>query len=166
MSRPLRLEFEGAFWHITSRGNERKDIFLPAGWRPAGVSVPARDGRHLFQRRYKSILVDEQNYLNEVRRYTVLNPVRAGMVAGRADYRWSSYRSHVGLDPIPDWRRTDDRGQAAASRQPSLFACCYPHTLASPSPCPDPGLSSRNSGTLAALGGACRASPRSKFLKR
>jgi hypothetical protein len=27
MSRPLRLEFEGAFWHITSRGNERKDIF-------------------------------------------------------------------------------------------------------------------------------------------
>jgi len=27
MSRPLRLEFEGAFWHITTRGNERKDIF-------------------------------------------------------------------------------------------------------------------------------------------
>jgi putative transposase len=27
MSRPLRLEFEGAFWHTTSRGNERKDIF-------------------------------------------------------------------------------------------------------------------------------------------
>jgi hypothetical protein len=27
MARPLRLEHEGAFWHVTSRGNERKNIF-------------------------------------------------------------------------------------------------------------------------------------------
>jgi REP element-mobilizing transposase RayT len=27
LSRPLRLEFPGALWHITQRGNERKDIF-------------------------------------------------------------------------------------------------------------------------------------------
>jgi len=38
-----------------------------------------------------------------VRRYTVLNPVRAGMVADPAEYRWSSYRSHAGLELIPDW---------------------------------------------------------------
>jgi hypothetical protein len=28
MARPLRIQFPGAFYHITSRGNERKDIFL------------------------------------------------------------------------------------------------------------------------------------------
>jgi len=27
MSRPLRIEYPGAFYHVTSRGNERKDIF-------------------------------------------------------------------------------------------------------------------------------------------
>jgi putative transposase len=28
MSRPLRLEFSGALYHITSRGNAREDIYL------------------------------------------------------------------------------------------------------------------------------------------
>jgi hypothetical protein len=27
MARPLRVEYEGAFYHVTSRGNEKKDIF-------------------------------------------------------------------------------------------------------------------------------------------
>jgi REP element-mobilizing transposase RayT len=41
MSRPLRLEFEGAFWHITSRGNERKDIFRQDGDRLEFLSLLA-----------------------------------------------------------------------------------------------------------------------------
>jgi putative transposase len=41
MSRPLRLEFEGAFWPITSRGNERKDIFRQDGDRLEFLSVLA-----------------------------------------------------------------------------------------------------------------------------
>ena len=28
MARPLRIEYEGAFYHITSRGNERKSVFF------------------------------------------------------------------------------------------------------------------------------------------
>jgi len=30
MARPLRIEYEGAFYHVTARGNERKDIFKNA----------------------------------------------------------------------------------------------------------------------------------------
>jgi REP element-mobilizing transposase RayT len=153
MSRPLRLEYEGAFWHVTSRGNERGDIFRSDADRLLFLSLLAitikrfrwrlheytlmtnhyhlvletpyrtlargmhwlnseyvryfnkqydRVG-HLFQGRYKAILIDGQNYLDEVRRYTVLNPVRAGMVAHPAEYRWSSYKAHAGLEPIPEW---------------------------------------------------------------
>jgi putative transposase len=43
MSRPRRLEFEGAFWHITSRGNERKDIFRQDGDRLEFLSLLATD---------------------------------------------------------------------------------------------------------------------------
>jgi hypothetical protein len=28
MARPLRLEFDGTFYHITSRGNEKRKVFL------------------------------------------------------------------------------------------------------------------------------------------
>jgi hypothetical protein len=41
MWRPLRIEFEGAFWHITSRGNERKDIFRQAADRLEVLSLLA-----------------------------------------------------------------------------------------------------------------------------
>ena len=58
---------------------------------------------HLFQGRFKSILVEGENYLREVIRYTVLNPVRAGMVALPEQYRWSSYRSSAGLDSANSW---------------------------------------------------------------
>ena len=36
---------------------------------------------HLFQGRFKAVLVDQESYLLELARYVVLNPVRAGMVA-------------------------------------------------------------------------------------
>jgi putative transposase len=173
MSRPLRLEFEGAFWHITSRGNERKDIFRQDDDRLEFLSLLATAVKrfrwrlhefclmtnhyhlvietpfrtlakgmhwlnseyarifnkrykrvgHLFQGRYKSILVDEQNYLDEVRRYTVLNPVRARMVSGPAEYQWSSYRAHAGLDPIPEWLYSEWLFDLNSSRQVGSGLC-------------------------------------------
>lgn len=54
---------------------------------------------HLFQGRFKAILVDQDAYLLEVCRYVDLNPVRARMVQHPADWPWSSYRAHVGSQP-------------------------------------------------------------------
>jgi REP element-mobilizing transposase RayT len=62
---------------------------------------------HVFQGRYKSILVDKESYLLELTRYIVLNPVRAGMVLGAQDWPWSSYRATVGLAKKPDWLQDD-----------------------------------------------------------
>ena len=142
MARPLRIEFANALYHVTARGNERRDIFFdttdreaflnglaascdrfnwlchayclmsnhyhllietPDGNLSAGMrqlngcytqQVNRRHGRvgHLFQGRFKGILVEKDAYLLEMARYIVLNPVRAGMVASPADWPWSSYR--------------------------------------------------------------------------
>lgn len=51
---------------------------------------------HLFERRYHALLVDADRYLLAVLRYVHLNPVRAGMVGGPADYRWSSHHNYLG----------------------------------------------------------------------
>lgn len=53
---------------------------------------------HLFQGRYRAILVDEQGYLREIVRYIHLNPVRAGIVSDPAEYAQSSHRAY--LDPM------------------------------------------------------------------
>ena len=45
---------------------------------------------HVFQGRYKAILVDKDSYLLELSRYVVLNPVRAAMVNDVGDWEWSS----------------------------------------------------------------------------
>jgi hypothetical protein len=68
-----------------------------------------RHGRvgHLFQGRYKAILVDGDSYLLELTRYVVLNPVRAGMVALPGDWRWSGYLDMLGERSPPDWLATD-----------------------------------------------------------
>ena len=58
---------------------------------------------HLFQGRFKAILVDSDSYLPEVCRYVDLNPVRANMTQNPNDYRWSSYRALTGLTAAPDW---------------------------------------------------------------
>lgn len=157
MARPLRIEFPGAVYHVTSRGDRREDIFeddldralflellgrvirdfnwvchtyclmsnhyhlvietpdgnLSRGMRQInGVFTQAsnrRHGRtgHLFQGRYKAILVDADAYLLEVCRYVVLNPVRAGMVEHADAWRWSSYRAMVGQEPCPPWLAAD-----------------------------------------------------------
>ena len=51
--------------------------------------------------------MDKENYLLELSRYIVLNPVRAGIVKNPKDYRWSSYQATSGNQKIPglfsDW---------------------------------------------------------------
>ncbi|UTA47809.1 transposase [Simiduia sp. 21SJ11W-1] len=54
----------------------------------------------LWEGRYKSTLVSENNYLLTVYRYIELNPVRANMVAHAADYPWSSYQGNALGKPI------------------------------------------------------------------
>jgi len=145
MARPLRLEYEGAFYHITSRGNERGKIFYcDADYRKfcdylrearkkygiilhcyvlmpnhyhllietpeANLSkvmhylngaytnhINIKRGRsgHLFQGRYKAIVVDQDSYLGELSRYIHLNPVRAKMVVKPEDYLYSSYGAYI-----------------------------------------------------------------------
>ena len=157
MSRPLRIEYAGALYHVTSRGNERKPIYreevdfhlfldvlsdvcdrfnwvihswclmtnhyhlvvetpdgnLSAGMRQLNgvytIRFNRRYGRvgHLFQGRYKAILVDKSSYLLELSRYVVLNPVRARMVDHPSDWLWSSYRFTLGKEPSPEWLATD-----------------------------------------------------------
>ena len=58
---------------------------------------------HLFQGRFKAILVEKEAYLLELCRYVVLNPVRADMVQEPAAYLWSSYRATAGLAAVPGW---------------------------------------------------------------
>lgn len=146
MSRPLRIEYAGAVYHVTSRGNEKKPVFRTDADRqnflntlqhvnkrynwichayclmtnhyhllietPDGnLSIGMRQlngvytqlfnklhGRagHLFQGRYKSILIQKDSHLLEVCRYVVLNPVRARMVEKPGDYAWSSYLAAAG----------------------------------------------------------------------
>lgn len=145
MARPPRIEYEGAVYHVTARGNERRQIFFMeddyekfiyylvetkkkyninihcytlmrnhyhliietpeanlskamhyinssyAGY----INIKRRRSGHLLQGRYKSIIVDEDNYLLELSRYIHLNPVRAGMVQKPEDYLYSSYSAYI-----------------------------------------------------------------------
>src|SRR4029078_11986975 len=54
---------------------------------------------HLFERRFHAEIVKTDEHLRELIRYLALNPVRAGLCMSPADWRWSSYRSMVGLAP-------------------------------------------------------------------
>jgi len=168
VSRQLRLEFPGAIWHVTSRGNERRDICRDDEDRRRFVSLLARvvtERRwllhawvlmsnhyhllietpeiglsrgvkwlnqryaesfnerhrrvgHLFQGRFKGILVERQGHLLELVRYIVLNPVRCHAVRYAGNYEWSNYRATAGLSPAPTWLEIEwTLGQfAAASR--------------------------------------------------
>lgn len=61
---------------------------------------------HLYQGRFKAILVDREAYLLEVCRYVELNPVRAGLVAHASDWEWSSFLHHTGRKPPLPWLGT------------------------------------------------------------
>ena len=141
MARPLRIQYPGAYYHVTCRGNERKAIFrsdsdrklflaqlhrsldifnvtllayacmpnhfhllvtTPEGnlsefMRHFNLSYTAAFNRkyrrsgHLYQGRYKSFLVDADNYLLEVSRYIHLNPMRMKSDEN-LNQRWANLR--------------------------------------------------------------------------
>jgi len=66
------------------------------------INLKTRRTGHLFERRYRAIIIDADSYLQELVRYIHLNPVRAMIVAHPAEYRWSSHHAYVGK-PGPDW---------------------------------------------------------------
>ena len=61
---------------------------------------------HLFEGRFKAIIVERQLHLLELHRYIVLNPVRAGLVDRPEDWRWSSYHATSGRMQPPPWLQT------------------------------------------------------------
>ncbi|MGH7874078.1 MAG: transposase [Candidatus Binatia bacterium] len=151
MARPLRIEYQGAHYHVTSRGNERKAIFRGdpdrenfvelirravdqfdlrlhayvlmdnhyhllletrrAGLNRAlrylnGVYTQAFNRRHhrvghLFQGRYKAILIEKESYLLDLSRYIHLNPWRVKESNDPVKYPWSSLGSYVGARSVP-----------------------------------------------------------------
>jgi hypothetical protein len=58
---------------------------------------------HLLQGRYKGILVEKEEYAEELSRYIHLNPVRAAAAQKPEEYTWSSYAAYAGLAPAPSW---------------------------------------------------------------
>lgn len=141
MARPLRIEYEGAVYHVTARGNEKRKVFFSRrdygkfkeylanaiekfGFILHGyvlmtnhyhliietpeknlskimhyvnssyttyTNIKRRRYGHLFQGRFKAIVVDKDSYLLELSRYLHLNPVRANMAVKPEDYPYSSY---------------------------------------------------------------------------
>ncbi len=73
-----------------------------------GRWINRRKGRrgHVFQGRYRALLVEADSYLLELVRYVHLNPVRAALVAAAEDYPWSGHRAYLGLENLP-WLTTE-----------------------------------------------------------
>jgi len=157
MARPLRIEYPGAVYHVTSRGDARKKIFLDDtdrqqflailgstikkyNWlchayclmdnhyhllietQDANLSLGMRQLNgvytqvfnrhhkrpgHIFQGRFKAILVDKESHLLELCRYVVLNPVGARKVEKPEAWQWSSYAATGGLIRKPEFLTTD-----------------------------------------------------------
>lgn len=61
---------------------------------------------HLFQGRYKSILIQAEDYTKELSRYISLNPVRAKIVDLPEQYPWSSYSFFTGIRRPEKWMDT------------------------------------------------------------
>ena len=69
-------------------------------------NIRVKRSGHLFERRYKAMLVNENEYLLELVRYIHMNPVRANMVEHCKDYVWSSHKAYMG-ECRPEWLTTD-----------------------------------------------------------
>lgn len=154
MTRPLRIEYEGAWYHISCRGNERKVLFVDHKDRKQLLTILAQSLAlywvelhayvlmsnhfhlvvrtrkanlhkfmqrfnttytvyfnrrykrigHLYQGRYKGILIDGDHYLLELSRYVHLNPVRLKECSEKSieekkrilqHYQWSSYQGYI-----------------------------------------------------------------------
>jgi REP element-mobilizing transposase RayT len=74
---------------------------------------------HLFEGRFRSVLVQRESHLLELVRYVVLNPVRAKLVEHAGDWRWSSYRATVGREEGPAWLELDWTLSQFAPRRPA-----------------------------------------------
>jgi REP element-mobilizing transposase RayT len=157
MARPLRIEYDGAVYHVTSRGNVRRPTFkddkdfltfldilqqvnkrfnwichayclmnnhyhlvietpdgnLSKGMRQLnGVYTQNFNKRHrsvghVFQGRYKAILIQKESHLLEICRYVVLNPARAKIVEHPEQWKWSSYRATAGRGKSHPCLQTD-----------------------------------------------------------
>ncbi|MFH1062626.1 MAG: transposase [Candidatus Omnitrophota bacterium] len=145
MARPYRLQGEGILYHLTSRGDDRKKIFLSefdfekfleylkiakekfkfylyayclmgnhyhlliettqpnlsrimqninSSYTLYYNKKRSKCG-HVFQGRYKSIIVEADEYFKELSRYIHLNPVKARIVNSPEEYKWSSYRTYI-----------------------------------------------------------------------
>jgi REP element-mobilizing transposase RayT len=79
-----------------------------------------RHGRsgHVFEGRFHAVHVDRDAYLLEVCRYVDLNPVRAALCDSPSQWRWSSYRAHVGIVSVPPWLATKDLHGALMGQAP------------------------------------------------
>lgn len=157
MSRPLRIEYKDAWYHIMNRGRRGEQIFTKSSdyeifidllkeavdlWNiristyclmpnhyhlliqtPQGnISRCMRhingvytqrynrshkcDGQ-LFRGRFKSILVEQDNYLLELVRYIHRNPLRAGIVDELSQYVWSSHLGYISSARQWDWLHKD-----------------------------------------------------------
>lgn len=58
---------------------------------------------HVFEARFRSLLIQRETYLKRAARYVVRNPVRAGLVPHVSEWKWSTYRATAGLEPAPSW---------------------------------------------------------------
>ena len=110
MPRKARIDAPGALHHIIARGIERREIFGDDQDRDDFLRFNRRHNRsgHLFQNRYKSILCQENVYLNELVRYIHLNPLRAGVVKTLGeleDYRYCGHGQLMGKFQN-DWQET------------------------------------------------------------
>jgi hypothetical protein len=66
-----------------------------------------RETGHIFQGRYKAILVEKEEYLLELCRYVILNPVRAGIIKKLEEWQWSSYLATIGKIKTPEYLTVD-----------------------------------------------------------
>ncbi len=158
MSRPLRIEFAGALYHVSARGNAGQSIFFKDGDRRQFLELLGREisqhrwichgfclledqyrllietpeanlgrgiGRlnavysqwfnrrydrvgHLFQGRYRAIVVEKDRWLSVVARDLAWAPVHAGLVKRPGQWIWSSHRA-LGKDrDVPPWLTVDD----------------------------------------------------------
>jgi putative transposase len=71
------------------------------------VNTKRKKGGHLFQGRFKSIIIEADEYLKHLSRYIHLNPVRAKIVENPSDFKWSSYPAFIGKEKEPEWLETN-----------------------------------------------------------
>ena len=79
---------------------------------------------HLFERRYRAMLVDNDAYWLALIRYIHRNPVEAGIVADCADYRWSSHSSYLGRESPPWLTTAPTLAMFGNSRATAVAAYC------------------------------------------